>query len=270
MMHSNMKNCALVSLFIICTIGLPLGAVAQSAKLQGEDRVPARAVPSQVEIQESAKASSDAELERNQRLLDRELVRMRQQLENEALNRMRSAGAVDRDNSGFERAMRYVMPFLVFLVLTSVVLWLVRVALDNRRWYRMVKVQTEIHTKLLDRFTANEDMVAYMQSEAGKRFLESPRFDIQPQQAAAFPYGRILWSAQVGLIAATVGGGLLFLRGRVPHDGDVPLLVFGTLALMIALGFLLSAAAAYGLSRHFGLLAPARPTDAAEANIRHS
>jgi hypothetical protein len=35
------------------------------------------------------------------------------------------------------------------------------------------KVQTEVHTKIVDRFTANDDLLAYIQSPAGSKFLES-------------------------------------------------------------------------------------------------
>ena len=30
---------------------------------------------------------------------------------------------------------------------------------DHRRWLRQSKVQTEVHTKLLDRFTSNDDLL---------------------------------------------------------------------------------------------------------------
>jgi hypothetical protein len=180
--------------------------------------------------------------------LDSELLEVRQQLETEALNRMRYGNDNDLD-----RIMRDLVPFSVFLVVVFVLLWVLRVALDNRRWYRMVRVQTEVHTKLLDRFASSQELTAYMESDAGKRFLEAPRFDTQTGQPASFPFGRILWSVQAGLIAGTLGCGLLYLRGKVPN-GNSPLLVFGTLAIMLGLGFILSAIASYFLSKHFGLL----------------
>ena len=59
---------------------------------------------------------------------------------------------------------------LVVLTLT----WIIRTFVDYRRWYRLSKVQTEAHNKILDRMTSNEDMVAYVKSPAGSRFLEPP------------------------------------------------------------------------------------------------
>lgn len=46
----------------------------------------------------------------------------------------------------------------VFLVITGGIIWLVRTALEHRRWHRAFKVQSELHSKVLDRFTSNEDL----------------------------------------------------------------------------------------------------------------
>lgn len=197
------------------------------------------------------------------------LDQLRRELEREALNRMRY-GRPDR----FRSILSDLGPFLVFAVFLVAVLWVLRVVLDNRRWYRVVRVQTDMHTKLLDKFASSQEMLAYMESEAGKKFLESPAFDIQPKQSAAFPYARILWSAQVGLIVGVLGIGLLMLRGHIPNasydstagvmqassDADAALLVFGTIALTLGIGFLLSAVVSYILSKRLGLLEGVKPS----------
>ena len=36
-----------------------------------------------------------------------------------------------------------------------------------------MKIQTDAHTKIVDRLASNEDLLAYMQSPAGQRFLTS-------------------------------------------------------------------------------------------------
>jgi hypothetical protein len=244
----NVSRFAFFALILFFTTGIPLMSLAQAVSPAGSKPSPSRS-PDAVQTSSRPNAEDLSERERPGSPLDSELLNVRQQLETEALNRMRYG-----NDSTLDRVMRDLVPFSVFLVMVFVLLWVLRIALDNRRWYRMIKVQTEMHSKLLDRFASSQEVGAYMESEAGKRFLESPRFDTQTGQPASFPYGRILWSVQAGLIGSTLGCGLLFLRGRVPADGNVPLLVFGTLALMIGLGFILSAVASYILSRHFGLL----------------
>ena len=54
-----------------------------------------------------------------------------------------------------------------------VLTWLIRTFIDYRRWLRLTRIQTDAHTKLLDRLTSNEDLMAYIQSPSGRRFLES-------------------------------------------------------------------------------------------------
>ena len=48
-----------------------------------------------------------------------------------------------------------------------------RVFLENRRWGRIFKLQTEVHGRLIDKFSSSQELAAYMETEAGKRFLEA-------------------------------------------------------------------------------------------------
>lgn len=172
--------------------------------------------------------------------------------------RLRRPGFNERDDAPDPVSMRIlndVWPFMVFVVIVASLLWILRVITENRRWSRLAKVQAEAHTKLLERFGSSQELLAYMATEPGKRFLESAPIpvDLEPQTRFSAPLGRILWSAQVGLILALGGAGLLYIRGNVP-DADEPLLVFGTLGMTFGIGFIFSAIFSYGLSRHLGLL----------------
>jgi hypothetical protein len=144
---------------------------------------------------------------------------------------------------------------ITLLGLMVAVVWIFRAILTHRRWNRMAKTQMEAHTKLVERFQSSQDLLAYMQTEAGKRFLESAPIPVEVEQrpSLSYPYARILWSVQSGLILGVAGAGFLFLRGRIP-DASQGLLVFGTLAVALGVGFLLSAGASYALSKSFGLL----------------
>jgi hypothetical protein len=159
--------------------------------------------------------------------------------------------------SGFNRIMDDMYPFLAFVIILGALLWVFRVILENRRWGKVAKVQSEVHSKLMEKFTNSQELLGYMQSEAGKKFLESTPFELEPQggRATPFPFSRILWSVQLGLILGLAGLGLLYLRGSlVSADGSQTCLVLGTLAGTIGVGFLFSGAASYVLSRHLGLL----------------
>jgi len=149
-----------------------------------------------------------------------------------------------------------VVPFLVFLVILSALLWLLRVLLENRRWSRMVKLQTEVHGKLLDRFANNQELLTYMNTDAGKRFLESApvAVGLEPGAQARMSLTRVLLPLQLGVVLTLVGIGLLLMRNSIPSEGQTAMLFFGTLGLMLGIGFIISAGLAYLLAKRLGLL----------------
>ncbi len=143
----------------------------------------------------------------------------------------------------------------VFLIVASGLLWIIRSVLEYRRWLRTSRVQTEVHTKLLDRFTANEDLLAYIQTPVGRRFLESAPIPVEaPARPVGAPYTRILWSLQAGLVLAAAGFGFLFVSGRVIDEVAQVFFAVGVLALAVGVGFVVSAAASLLLSQRLGLL----------------
>jgi hypothetical protein len=136
--------------------------------------------------------------------------------------------------------------------------WLIRSAIDYRRWLRAMKIQTEAHTKIVDRLASNEDLLAYMQSAAGQRFLTSspvapPSMDqFTPPMGA--PFNRILWSVQAGVVLATAGAGLWLAKAGIVDEAAQAMQVVAILTMALGIGFVLSALASYGLSRQLGLV----------------
>ena len=153
--------------------------------------------------------------------------------------------------SDAEELLSWFIPFSVFICMLLAVLWVVRTILENRRWNKSFKVHEDVHTKLIDKFASGQELTTYMESDAGRRLLEWTPPSIEGRMP--FAAGRILWSLQAGLILGLAGIGLLSVRHYVP-DAAQPLLVFGMLGLTIGLGFCLSAALSYGISKHLGLL----------------
>ena len=80
--------------------------------------------------------------------------------------------AQERAVAMWRNAIESFMIGVLLLGIASGVIWLVKTLIEQRRWSRLSKIQTEVHNKLLDRFTANEDLLAYIQTPAGRRFLE--------------------------------------------------------------------------------------------------
>lgn len=148
--------------------------------------------------------------------------------------------------------------FLGFCLASSLIIWLIRTLVDYRRWNRLTRVQSEIHSKLLDRFTANQDLLAYIQSPAGTKFLESSpiSLDAGPRSMAA-PLGRILWSLQAGLVVAAAGIGMQVVSTRIAAEAEEPLRALGILGVALGVGFVVSAVISYLISRRLGLIEPA-------------
>jgi hypothetical protein len=145
--------------------------------------------------------------------------------------------------------------FSGFTVATFTLIWIVRTLVEYRRWYRASKIQTEVHNKLMDRFNSNEDMLAYIQTPVGRRFLEAaPAPAESPARPVGAPLSRILWSIQAGVVLAAGAVGLLFVSGRVIDEIAQPMFAIGVLALAVGAGFVVSAAASFLLSRRLGLL----------------
>jgi len=134
--------------------------------------------------------------------------------------------------------------------------WLGRALIDYRTWQRASKIQADAHAKLVDRLTANEDLLAYLQSPAGQRATMSttrPGLDIA-MRAVGAPVNRILWSVQAGVVLAAGGLGLWFAKASVIEEAAQALNVVAVLAVALGVGFVASALVAYGLSRQLGLL----------------
>jgi hypothetical protein len=112
-------------------------------------------------------------------------------------------------------------------------------------------VQVEMHGKLLDRLTTNEDLLAYAQSPAGSRFLESTPIALDAETRASAPVSRIIWSMQAGIVLMALGGGSVRAEGR--HRRSAP----GARRhpghrRSVGVGLIVSAVAAYVVSGRLG------------------
>jgi hypothetical protein len=173
-------------------------------------------------------------------------------------------------NDKFELATGVLAGFAAFSaagIVLGTLIWLIRTVLEQRRWSRLSKIQAEVHSKLMDRFSSNDELLTYVQTPSGRRFLESGpsplQQDMTPVMAA--PLSRILWSMQLGVVLLVAGLGLLFLSGRALFEIQEIFYIAGCMATAVGAGFLVSAVASYVLSRRLGLLDP-RPTPTAETH----
>jgi hypothetical protein len=145
--------------------------------------------------------------------------------------------------------------FVVFLVIVATLLWLIKTLVDYRRWSRLSKVQAEVHNKVLDRFGNNEELLAYVQTPAGRRFLESaPIMLDSAAPAVAAPLRRILWSIEAGCVLMAGGAGMQFVSGRSPQEVAPMIFGIGVLGMAIGVGFVVAAGVSFLISKRMGLL----------------
>jgi hypothetical protein len=170
----------------------------------------------------------------------------------------RRARAVDEIFAGFG-------VFAGLMTLLGVVVWLLRSMMDHQRWKRALKVQADAHTKLVERLSSTEDVLAYAQSPAGRHFLESGAPLEAPRRDVSAPLGRILWSVQMGMVMTVLGLGLFYCSSsfasgsRLGADAGLAdaspfLFLLGSVTMSVGVGFLLSALMSYLLSRRLGLI----------------
>jgi hypothetical protein len=147
----------------------------------------------------------------------------------------------------------------------AVVAWLVRAIIQHRRWLKSSQVQLSIHTKLMERMTTNEELLAYVQSPAGRRFLEAAPLRPEPESTTSAPVGSILWSMMAGVVLSTLGAGFRIAGNRVGDDGQQAFAVVGIIILALGAGFIFASLMAYVLSSRLGLFPP-KPAPESQSN----
>jgi hypothetical protein len=155
-----------------------------------------------------------------------------------------------------ERILDNLVPFLVFVCILLALLWLTRQLLENRRWSRIFKLQTDVHGRLIERFGSNQELMTYMGTEAGKRFLEAAPIPVGFENEQRMPnaVARVLMPLQIGVVLTLLGIGLLAIRNYLGADMISPMLLMGVVVLMPGIGFIISAGITWLLAARLGLM----------------
>ena len=152
-----------------------------------------------------------------------------------------------------------IAALLAFACFLGALTWLVRLFLENRRWARIFKLQSEVHGRLIDKFSSSQELSSYMETEAGRRFLEAAPIPVgvETQQRVPNAVARVLTPLQIGVVLVLLGIGFFLLR-QVREEIHDPMLVLGTNMLMPGLGFIISAGMTWLLAGKLGLMPESR------------
>jgi ABC-type multidrug transport system fused ATPase/permease subunit len=144
--------------------------------------------------------------------------------------------------------------FLAAGAMIGVLTWLVRSFIQHRRWIKASQIQADVHSKLMDRMTSNEELLTYIQSAAGRNFLEASPIRPEPDGPAyRAPVGPILWSMMAGVVLSTVGAGFRVASSTISDDVQRAFTVVGIILLSLGIGFLIASLMAFMVSSRLGL-----------------
>jgi hypothetical protein len=157
--------------------------------------------------------------------------------------------------SSFDRVWSDLIPLLAFACGLVAIFLLARMFIENRRWSRIFKMQSDVHGRLIERFTTNQELATYMQTEAGRKFLEAAPIPVAFDQHQRVPsaIARVLTPLQAGIVMVLLGLGLLSLQQAGP-DTQIPMRILGTLVLAPGIGFIISAGVSWFLAQRLGLM----------------
>ena len=161
--------------------------------------------------------------------------------------------APSQRNSVLEQILEPISIVSVFAIIAFALSWLVRTFIEQKRWSRLSRTQSEVHNKILDRFGTTSELLEYVKTPAGSKFLESAPIPLHSEPARQVsPYSRVIWSIQIGVVVAAAAIGMLLVSLRFDGDSGQELFALGVIALCIGLGFVASAAVSIILSRRLG------------------
>ena len=145
-----------------------------------------------------------------------------------------------------------MMPEVVIIpVIFGVFGWIVWTITTNIRRAKMARIVADLHGKVLEKCSASQELMGYVQSDAGRRFLESAA------TSHANPTSRILNAVQAGTILSMLGGAAIAVsRWYREVEAQEFLMTLGYLVMALGVGFLISAAISYVLCKSWGLLRP--------------
>jgi hypothetical protein len=163
------------------------------------------------------------------------------------------------ERTAFDDLVGDLPPVIALAFFLFALTWTLRLFVENRRWGRTFTLQSEVHGKLIDKFSSNQELAQYMETEAGKRFLEAAPIAVSLGADQRMPnaVARVLTPIQIGVVLVLLGIGFLSLR-HVSADMEIPMRVLGTVILMPGIGFIISAGITWVLAARLGLM-PARP-----------
>jgi hypothetical protein len=142
-------------------------------------------------------------------------------------------------------AVEILVP-LGFFTLVGFIVWVIS---SNARHRKTSTAAAEFNTKLLDRIASAKDFSDFLQTDSGARLMNS--LTSAPQAPVRTGAERVLRAAEIGMVLATLGAGLMAVARYLRSDDTM---FIGAVALSLGIGFLLAALASFVLGKQLGVI----------------
>lgn len=162
---------------------------------------------------------------------------------------------IERRNTVLNDLLEMVSVLGSMLLIAFALAWLVRTVIEQKRWNRLSRSQSEVHNKILDRFGTTAELLEYVRTPAGTKFLESAPIPLHAEKGPAQSPSlwRVIWSIQLGIVVVAGSLGMLVVSGRFDAESAQGFFALGVIALCVGAGFIASAVVSLMLSRRLGL-----------------
>jgi hypothetical protein len=130
--------------------------------------------------------------------------------------------------------------------------WIITSIVTSMKQRANTRTRTEVYNRLIDKFSSAPELIEFLRSDAGLRFIEE--HTVEPSQ----PLMKIMNSIRLGVSLALVGGGMLVVANiwdrALGEDLYTVIALGGTVALTAGTGFIVAAAISYKLCKSWGLI----------------
>lgn len=137
-------------------------------------------------------------------------------------------------------------PVLIFLGLFGMVAFMVWVVANSWRRRHSMRELVSAQERLLDRLGSGQDIVAFVQTEAGGKLMTGT---VNGEPRAAGTAARVLRAVHSGIILIALGAGLVSVGQLFDFEVADTLTAMGVIAGFVGGGFLVSAVSCHRLAR---------------------
>ena len=129
-----------------------------------------------------------------------------------------------------------------FYITLALIVWTVTKARQRR-----AEMQSEVQTRMIDKFSSAPEFITFLQSDAGKHFAST--FEEVPR---AHTRDRILGGVTRSVVLTVLGLGVLAIC--LTEARDIGFIIAGCILLSLGLGYFIATIVSFRLSKSWGLL----------------